>query len=144
MKIKVITSGTTQFDADAEYTEPAIRQALAAEDRDSAVRSAVMDTTDPECDTDDEQHITITEDDGTVLWAAWLAKYLPEAIEGINVVRIAAERDEALAQVAAVRYLAAEWADAIDSPNERIQVRAITARAFLVAIGDETGAGASS
>jgi hypothetical protein len=72
LKIKVIERGETEFTASTEWTEPDIRAALAADDKDDNVRSAIYDTTDGERDTDSDQYITITEDDGTVLWSGWL------------------------------------------------------------------------
>jgi predicted transcriptional regulator len=92
MKIKVIERGETEFTASTEWTEPDIRAALAADDKDGNVRSAIYDTTDTERDTDTDEYITITEDDGTVLWSGWLSGHLkdkaaPGAVE--------LERDEA-------------------------------------------------
>jgi len=75
VKIKVIELGDTEFAADDEFTEPDIRAALALKDpasRDEAVRSAIYDNTDGVRDTSPEEHITITEDDGTLLWSGWL------------------------------------------------------------------------
>jgi hypothetical protein len=78
LKIKVIERGETEFTASTEWTEPDIRAALASDDKDGNVRSAIFDTTDGERDTDSDQYITVTEDDGTVLWSGWLSGHLKD------------------------------------------------------------------
>lgn len=73
MKIKVIERGETEFTASTDWTDPAIREALkAGNDVDDAVRSVISDTTDCERVTDSDEYVTVTEDDGTVLWSGWL------------------------------------------------------------------------
>lgn len=104
MKIKVIERGETEFTASTEWTEPDIRAALGSRiDVDGAVRSAIYDTTDTERDTDPDEYITITEDDGTVLWSGWLTgdkgKPAPDARAG---------RDEARAMLREVRDILLE------------------------------------
>lgn len=72
MKLKIIEHGATLITAGAEDAEPEIRAALASGDGDRAVRLAIMNTTDCQRDTGPDEYITVTEDDGTVLWSGWL------------------------------------------------------------------------
>lgn len=70
MKIKVYSRGTTDIDADGEYQEPAIREALAA---GGDVGSEIIDCTDTErSDISHDEYAIVTEDDGTELWRGWL------------------------------------------------------------------------
>lgn len=73
MKIKVIQVGEMLIDADEEYQEPAIREALAG-GGDTA--SVIVDYTDTDtsnisCD----NYAVACEDDGTLLWHGWLTGY---------------------------------------------------------------------
>lgn len=77
MKIKVIERGETEFDA-GNWTEPELRAALAGDDKDGSVRSAIYYTTGLERDTSTDEYITITEDDGTPLWEGWLSGHLKD------------------------------------------------------------------
>jgi hypothetical protein len=76
MKIKVYESGETEFTAGTEWTEPEIRAALASDDVDEGVRSAIYDTTDGERDTSTDEYLIVTEDDGAPLWRGWLSQHL--------------------------------------------------------------------
>lgn len=71
MKIKVFSRGTTDIDADAEYQEPAIREAI--EDGCNDVGSQIVDYTDNErSDISHDEYAIVTKDDGTELWRGWL------------------------------------------------------------------------
>ena len=76
VKIKVTSKGETEFAADSDYAEPAIREALkaaAAANDPRHVALTIIDYTDTErSDIDHDQHATVTEDDGTYLWSGWL------------------------------------------------------------------------
>jgi hypothetical protein len=76
VKIKVISEGETVIDADTEHQEPAIRAALTSlsceEAADDYVASTIIDYTDSErSNISHDQHATVTDDDGTVLWEGW-------------------------------------------------------------------------
>jgi hypothetical protein len=71
MKMLVIVQGRARFGLDAEFAEPAIREAI--EDGCNDVASQVIDYTDSErSDIDRDEYVTVTEDDGAVLWQGWL------------------------------------------------------------------------
>jgi hypothetical protein len=71
MKIKVYSRGETDIDADAEYQEPAIREAI--EDGCNDVPSAIIDYTDNErSNISHDEYAVVTEDDGRWLWRGWL------------------------------------------------------------------------
>jgi hypothetical protein len=71
MKIKVYSQGATSIDLDAEYQEPAIREAI--EDGCNDVASEIIDYTDTErSNISYEQYAVVTEDDGTEKWRGWL------------------------------------------------------------------------
>jgi hypothetical protein len=77
VKINVTSTGKTTIDADATWQEPQIRAALrqlANEDAaDDYVASEIIELTDSErSDISHDEYATVTEDDGTVLWAGWL------------------------------------------------------------------------
>ena len=70
MKIRVVSEGKAEFAADSEYAEAAIRAAVSGGDA-AHIRSEIMYHAEGR-DTDPDDHVTVTEDDGTVLWAGWL------------------------------------------------------------------------
>ncbi len=76
MKIEVISRGTAIIDADPDYQQPPIRSALLQVANEEAapdfVASAIIDCTDSDRDISHDEYATVTEDDGTVLWAGWL------------------------------------------------------------------------
>lgn len=69
MKIHVISTGTTEFTADPDHAEPALRESLAW---GGSIGPVIMDCTDGERDTSNDEWVTVTEDDGTPLWSGWL------------------------------------------------------------------------
>jgi hypothetical protein len=72
--IKVVSKGTNDFTADADHEEPAIRAAILTGDA-AHIRSEIMDYTDGR-EPEHEEYVTVTEDDGSVLWAGWLSWHL--------------------------------------------------------------------
>lgn len=71
MKIKVTSTGKTEFTAGRDHAEPAIRAALAK--TPGAVGEVIADLTEEERDSiDTSDYGTVTEDDGTPLWSGWL------------------------------------------------------------------------
>lgn len=79
MKINVYSRGSTEIDADSEYQEPEIREAI---DRYNAggsvqpgdgVTDTIIDLTDTErSDISHDHYAIVTEADGTELWRGWL------------------------------------------------------------------------
>jgi hypothetical protein len=82
MKMRTSVKGATTDDLD-EYAGAAIRESLA--NGAAGIRDVIMTSTDDLRDVGTEEHVTITEDDGTVLWSGWLDKHLtgpaPDAAE---------------------------------------------------------------
>lgn len=76
MKIKVISRGETEFEADPKHLAPAIREDAEAGKANGdweVIRQMVSDCTETERSwIDHKQHAMVTEDDGTELWAGWL------------------------------------------------------------------------
>jgi hypothetical protein len=71
VKIKIYSRGETEFDLDAEYQEPAIREAI--EDGCNDVPSAIVDYTDNErSNISHDEYAVVTGDDGRELWRGWL------------------------------------------------------------------------
>jgi hypothetical protein len=71
LKIKIYSCGETEFDLDAEYQEPAIREAI--EDGCNDVPSSIIDYTDNErSNISHDEYAIVTEDDGRELWRGWL------------------------------------------------------------------------
>lgn len=72
MKIRVIQHGDKEFEADDEFAAPAIAAAISGESGED-VRSEIIDYTDTErSDVDRDEYVTVTGDDGSVLWQGWL------------------------------------------------------------------------
>ena len=70
MKITVWSAGKTVIDADGEYQEPAIRDAI---DGRIDIVETIVDYTDTErSDVSHDEYAVVTEDDGTELWRGWL------------------------------------------------------------------------
>jgi len=76
MKIKVISQGATTIDADADYQEPQIRDALFMVKEGEAgaafVGEIIVDYTDSERSDISHDEYAIVTDDGAVLWEGWL------------------------------------------------------------------------
>lgn len=79
MKIKVWSRGETEIDADAEYTEPAIREALnalaagAETEPGCDIANTIVNHTDTDkSNISHDEYAIVTEDDGTELWRGWL------------------------------------------------------------------------
>jgi hypothetical protein len=71
MKIKIYSRGETDIDADGEYQEPVIREAITEGSRD--VASTITDYTDSErSNISHDEYAIATEDDGRELWRGWL------------------------------------------------------------------------
>lgn len=72
MKIKVFEIGTTLIDADPEYQEMAVREALLG-GVEGDVADTIIDYTDAErSNISGDEYAIVHEDDGTVLWQGWL------------------------------------------------------------------------
>lgn len=106
MKIHVISTGKTTIDADAEYQEPQVREALAADAAGEAepgfIPFSIIDVTDSErSDISHDEYATVTEDDGTELWRGWLngldgpgpldPAALPVAVRALRAIAISAD-----------------------------------------------------
>ena len=84
MKIKVFEIGDTLFDADDEYQEPGIREAI---DGNGSPADVIVDCTDTErSNISGEEYAVVHEDNGTLLWHGWLTGYRerpapPQALE---------------------------------------------------------------
>jgi hypothetical protein len=74
VKIKFVTRGAGEITPDAESEEPAIRAAIETGDS-RHIRAEIMDYAEGR-DADPEEYITVTEDDGAVLWSGWLSQHL--------------------------------------------------------------------
>ena len=74
MKIKFVTRGAGEITPDAESEEPAIRTAIETGDS-RHIRSEIMDYAEGR-DSEPEEYLTVTEDDGAVLWSGWLSQHL--------------------------------------------------------------------
>lgn len=76
MKIKVISRGETEFEAESKHLAPAIREDAEAGKANGdweVIRQMVSDCTEDERGfIDHRQYVTVTEDDGTPLWEGWL------------------------------------------------------------------------
>jgi hypothetical protein len=76
MKIKVISRGETEFEADPKHLAPAIREDAEAGKANGdweVIRQMVSDCTETERSwIDHRHHATVTEDDGAELWEGWL------------------------------------------------------------------------
>jgi hypothetical protein len=72
VRIRVISTGTTEFEPDPEYAGPAIiREAI--EDGCNDVASTIVDWTDTErSNISHDDYVTVTGDDGTQVWEGWL------------------------------------------------------------------------
>jgi hypothetical protein len=82
VKIHVISTGRATIDADAEWQEPQIREAI--EDGCNDVASAIIDHTDSErSDISHDEWATVTEDDGTELWRGPLTGDCPAPLDPI-------------------------------------------------------------
>ena len=70
MKIRVYSRGGTDIDADGEYQEPMIREAI---DQRGDVASVIVDYTDSErSDISHDEYAVVTGDGGLELWRGWL------------------------------------------------------------------------
>jgi hypothetical protein len=71
VKIKIYSRGETEFDLDAEYQAPAIREAI--EDGCNDVPSAIIDYTDNErSNISHDEYAVVSDPDGRELWRGWL------------------------------------------------------------------------
>jgi hypothetical protein len=71
VKVALTYTGTRVFDYDGEYARW-IREAVRDAQRGEAP-SDLYDITDTHrSDSDPEEHLAVTDDDGTVLWSGWL------------------------------------------------------------------------